>query len=486
MTALRADARLAWSLLRGSPRGEWWRLGLTAAGTALGTVFALAATVVAVIGTRFGGGAHWYTHRLFNDPTTRYGLVMGLLLLILPLLAFLGQCTRIGAVHLEQRLAALRLAGATPRQVRRVQALETGAACGIGALAGLAAFLVLRAVLAAAQPVVVTDGWTWRPTAWPTDVPVPWLAAAAVVLGMPLLATLEARFTLRRAAADPLGVASGGRRPHPRPGRGRLALWALAPLALVAATALQLANMFVLDGRATVHGIYGVAASAGLATVVLSVVGVLYGSAGLALLTGRLAARSGRPALLIAGERLQADPWAGARAHGAVLLAVLAGAGFMGVRRLLIEYLTAPRRFPYSASDLAFYFDGLRLVGAGIVIAFAVAVGGLVVGAVESVVTRRRTLAALAAGGVPRGVLNRAALLETALPLVPAVVLATGCGLLAVAGWWKAVGLDSSYAFPLAEPLLAAVALPAAALLATAASLPLLRRTVHPAQLRYE
>lgn len=483
MTALRADARLAWSLLRGSPNGEWWRLGLTAASTALGTVFALAAVVVAVIGTRFGGGAHWYSHQLFNDRTARSGLVIGLLLLIVPLLAFLGQCTRIGTVQLRQRLAALRLAGATQRQVRRIQALETGTACGIGALAGLAAFLALRAALGALQPVTVADGGALRLTAWPADVPVPWIAAAAVVLGMPLLATLEARFTLRRAATDPLGVASGGRRAYPRPGRGRLALWALAPLALVAATGLQVANMFVLDGRSSV---YGVSAPVGLAAVVLSLVGVLYGSAGLALLTGRLAARSGRPALLIAGERLQADAWAGTRSHGAVLLAVLAGVGFMGVRRLMIEDLTAPYRLPYSAEDLAYYFDGLRLVGAGIVIAFAVAVGGLVVGAVESVVTRRRTLAALAAGGVPRGVLNRAALLETVLPLVPAVVLATGCGLLAVGSWWKAVGLDSSYAFPLLEPLLAAVALPAAALLATAASLPLLRRTVHPAQLRFE
>ncbi|MFJ4845229.1 MULTISPECIES: FtsX-like permease family protein [unclassified Streptomyces] len=474
MTALRADARLAWSLLRGAPRGEWWRLGLTAAGTALGTGFALAAVVVAVIGTRFGGGVHWYTRRLFNDPTARNALATGLVLLLVPLLAFLGQCTRIGALRLERRLAALRLAGATARQVRRIQALETGAACGAGALAGLAAFLVLRAVLAAVQPVAV---------AWPVDVPVPWFAAVAVVLGMPLLATLEARFTLRRAAADPLGAAPGSRRPHPRPGRGRLALWALAPAALVMGTGLHLVNLFVLDGRTVTPA---VTASVTVAAVVLCLVGVVHGSAGLALLSGRLAARSGRPELLIAGERLQADPWAGARARGAVLAAVLAGVGFMGVRRLLIEDLTAPHRYPHSAMGLEYYTDGLRLAGAGIAIAFAVALGALAVGAAESVLTRRRTLAALAAGGVPRSVLNRAALLETALPLVPAAVLATGCGLMAVGGWWKALGLDHSYAFPLLEPLLVAVALPVAALLAAACSLPLLRHAAHPAQLRHE
>lgn len=56
MSALRSDALLAWAMLRGSPRSERWRLALTALGAALGTCFALAAAVVAVIGTRYGSG----------------------------------------------------------------------------------------------------------------------------------------------------------------------------------------------------------------------------------------------------------------------------------------------------------------------------------------------------------------------------------------------------------------------------------------------
>ena len=74
-------------------------------------------------------------------------MVTALLLLLVPVLAFVGQCARIGALQRERRLAALRLAGATPRQVRRISALETGAAGGLGSLAGVAGFLALRAVL---------------------------------------------------------------------------------------------------------------------------------------------------------------------------------------------------------------------------------------------------------------------------------------------------------------------------------------------------
>ncbi|WP_431951793.1 hypothetical protein [Actinacidiphila sp. bgisy167] len=131
MRGLRTDARLAWQVLRGSPPSEWWRLALTALGAALGTGFALAAAVVAAIGTRDDGPPR-YTNNLLNEAGLRPGVIAVLLLLLLPVFAFLGQCTRIGALRREHRLAALRLSGATPRQVRRIAALETGAAGGLG------------------------------------------------------------------------------------------------------------------------------------------------------------------------------------------------------------------------------------------------------------------------------------------------------------------------------------------------------------------
>jgi hypothetical protein len=482
VTALRADALLAWALLRGSPRSERWRLTLTALGAALGTGFALAASVVAVIGTRFGGGPPRYTNDLLNEAGLRPGVIAALLLLVLPVLAFIGQCTRIGALRRERRLAALRLAGAGPRQVRRISALETGAACGLGSLAGLAGFLALRAVLDAGAPAAGADGRAFQVLTWPTDVPVPWPAAIPVVLGLPLLATAEAWFTLRRAAVDPLGVVPSARRPRPRAGRVRLVLWALAPLALLAASALQLLNMLVLEVGETPGYTYPVFLTLAGTIVVLCAIGLLYGTAGLAVVTGRLAARSGRPALLIAGERLQADPWAGARSHAAVLLTTLIGVGFIGVRRMMIDELEAPHRFPYAQTDLDFYLGALDLTGLAITIGLAVTVSGLAVGTAESVMTRRRTLAALSATGVPFGVLGRAALLETALPLVPAIALASTCSLVMEG----ALVAGPAGSMPLLESLLTAAGLLAAALLATATSLPLLRRTVRPAQLRHE
>ncbi|MCT9145627.1 ABC transporter permease, partial [Streptomyces violarus] len=127
--SLRADLRLAWELTRGSDRGEWWRVTLTATGAALATGFAL--TAVALASLR---GHHDvpYAAGLLNQPGTRTGVIVSLLLLLVPVLGFLGQCARIGAVHRDRRLAGLRLAGATPWQVRRIAALETGLACLLG------------------------------------------------------------------------------------------------------------------------------------------------------------------------------------------------------------------------------------------------------------------------------------------------------------------------------------------------------------------
>ncbi|WP_405766781.1 ABC transporter permease [Actinacidiphila glaucinigra] len=472
MSALRSDALLAWAMLRGSPRSERWRLALTALGAALGTCFALAAAVVAVIGTRYGSGPPRYTNGLLNEGGLRPGVITALLLLIVPVLAFVGQCTRIGAVQRERRFAALRLAGATPRQVRRIGALETAAACGLGSLAGMTGFLVLRAVLHAGQRAGGGgDGPQQRALTWPTDVPVPWAAFLAVVLGLPLLATLEAWFTLRRAATDPLGAAVRRRRPR----RFRRVGMLPGPLALLAATGLVLMAMSRDIGPDTPFF-----PATGLA-LPLYLFGLLTSSAGMAAAMGRLASRSGRPALMIAGKRLRADPWAASRAHTAVMLAALIGVGYLTVRRVALGALRAD---PDNDTDyLAFYIGGYDLAGLALLIGVAVTISGLAVSVAESLTARRRTLAALAAAGTPRKVLRRAVLLETALPLAPAIALSVACGL-AITVPFLAAGAWS--ARPLLEAVLIAGGLLAASLLATAASLPLLRYSVHPAQLRYE
>ncbi|MFC9932256.1 FtsX-like permease family protein [Streptomyces sp. NPDC127190] len=449
---LGADLRLAWLLTRGSDRREWWRVGLTAAGAALVTGIGLVSVTLATLDGYYsvpvGAG-------LLNSSSDRAGVVFALLLLLVPVLGFLGQCARVGAVHRDRRLAALRLAGAGAGQVRRIAALETGLACLVGAVpATVAAGVVLLRLWSAPQPVT-------------------WAGLALVAVAVPVLGAAVSALALRRVVASPLGRV---RRVRSTPGPGRA--FRVATVLLVLLVAGTLAAPFAVRPAG-----FPLAQLTVLFLTLLVGAGAVWLTGGTSRLLGRVcAARAERPALLIAAERLHDDPWAAARSHAAVLLVTVVGTGFVGVRQALLAALH--RAGPDSlAADPSYYTTGLDLSGAAILVALGLVLSGLAVGTAESVATRRRGLAAQTAAGVPQSVLRRALLLETALPLAPAVLLA-GTGGMAVGLWYGVLTGHGVLSVPYAA-LLVPVAVYAGCLLAAATALPLLRRSLHPAELRY-
>ncbi|GAA4294162.1 hypothetical protein GCM10023086_05950 [Streptomyces venetus] len=450
MNPLRSDLRLAWELTRGSDRGEWWRVTLTATGAALATGFALAAVALASLR---GSADVSVAEGLLDEPGTRSGVIVGLLLLLVPVLGFLGQCARIGAVHRDRRLAGLRLAGATPWQVRRIAALETGLACLLGS-----------AVATVFSVLFLLRLWD-RPNA------LTWAGIALVAVAVPVLGAVTGALALRRVVASPLGWV---RRVGPRGGRGPGLLF-LAGILVVAVMAL----LTVATTSTAAADRPGGGPPLTLMGAVLAVgAGAVWLSGATARATGRiLAVRARSAATLIAAERLRDDPWSAARTHAAVLLVTVVGTGFLGIRQVLGDVV---RTEEHLAESESYYTTGLDLTGAAIVVAFAITLSGLAVGTAESLATRRRGLAAQAAAGVPRTVLAKALLLETALPLAPAVLLA-GLGGMAIGTWYAAL---SGRAVPWATALVP-LAVHAACLLAAATSLPLLRRTLRPGELRY-
>ncbi|MET8419692.1 FtsX-like permease family protein [Streptomyces sp. NPDC005134] len=445
---MKADARIAWILTRGSDRREWWRISLTAVGALLATGFALAAITVAAVS---GQVSVPYGHGLLNQPGQRAGVVVTLLLLLVPVLGFLGQCARIGAVHRDRRMAGLRLAGASPAQVRRISALESALACLAGSVGGFAVFAA----------VLTGSGHTPPPSAW--------AAFVVVVLVVPVVAALVSALALRRVVASPLGWV---RRVRPEGGQ-RTLLALLIPTVLIAAAAF----LVVLRGSGLDAASFPLLV---FAVVFLTGAGAVWAAGASAAFMGRrLAVRAKSPAVLIAAGRLRDDPWAAARTHAALLLVTVVGVGFVGVREVLLAGL---RGGDYLAEDLDFYTTGIDLAGAAVLVALVISLFGLAVGTAESLANRRRGLAAQAAAGVPHAVLARTLLLETALPLAPAVLLA-GIGGMAV--HLAYAGLVAPGSVPSMLPLLVPVVVYAACLLAAATSLPLLRRTAHPAELRF-
>ncbi|WP_458243809.1 FtsX-like permease family protein [Streptomyces sp. MAI_2237] len=451
---MRADLRLAWLLTRGSDRREWWRAVLTALGAALATGIGFA---IAVLTSMDGYYSVSVGSGLLDSASDRLNVSVALGLLLIPVLGFLGQCARIGAVHRDRRLAALRLAGATPWQTRRIAALESGLAC----LAG--------AVPAAAVAVPLL------PHLWRHPAPAAWTGIAVVAMAVPVLGAAVSALALRRVVASPLGRV---RRTRPTRAPGRLfraATWLLAATTLVILVGPVLSDSPVFA--------FGPVAVFVLALLLSCTAVWLTGSSSRQLGEG-LAVRTRRPAVLIAAERLREDPWAAARTHAGVLLVTVLASGFTGVRQVLLAEVRAKSGEGSLTASLSYYTAGLDLTAAAILVGLALVLTALAVGTAESLATRRRGLAAQVAAGVPRAVLARALLLETALPLAPAVAVA-GIGGFAIGAWYASLTSATVVAPTPGLPLLVPVAVYAACLLAVACSLPLLHRSVRPAELRY-
>jgi hypothetical protein len=234
-------------------------------------------------------------------------LLLGAVLLLVPVVIFIVMATRVAAASREQRLAAIRLVGATRRQAAVVAAVETGLGAVAGTALGWAGYEVGRRILAA---TVTFQGARF----FVDDVVVaPWLLAL-VLAGVPLLATLTTIVALSRVQAGPLGTSRHGRR---RPPSARRALPLAAGIGgLLAAAPLRR----VADGE-TGENLDNLAPL----FVILTIVGFVVIGPWLCLLAGRGLARvSRRVPGMIAARRIASDPSATFRAVGVVVLAVFA------------------------------------------------------------------------------------------------------------------------------------------------------------------
>ncbi|MEV4518786.1 FtsX-like permease family protein [Micromonospora tulbaghiae] len=257
-------------------------------------------------------------------PRAAIDLILGVAAggLLFPVLVFIGTATRLGAARREQRFAAMRLVGATPRQISVVAAVEAALAAAAGAAAGFAAFFAFRGQLAGIP-------FTGMPF-FPGDMAIGAPEALLVALGVPAGAAAAAWVALRRVRISPLGVS---RRVTPRPPRA----YRLIPLALGLA-GLGFALVYrppTSDGQTALF----------LPALLLVMVGLITGGPWLTMVGARaMAARASRPAALIAARRLADNPAAGFRAVSGVMLALFVTTVAVGVMgTIAYERGPAPR-----------------------------------------------------------------------------------------------------------------------------------------------
>ena len=232
------------------------------------------------------------------------------LALLFPVLIFTAAATRLSAARREQRFAAMRLAGAAPRQVSVISAVESTGAAVVGTAAGFGLFFGLRTP-AAAIP------FTGMPF-FPGDLSLSLADILLVAIGVPVAAAIAARLALRRVHISPLGVS---RRATPRPPRA----WRVIPLLAGVGELVFFAGV----GRpATTNG----QIEAYLPGFLLIMAGLVIAGPWLTMIGSRvLARRASRPAALIAARRLADNPRAGFRAISGLILALFVTSVSVGV-----------------------------------------------------------------------------------------------------------------------------------------------------------
>ncbi|HEX6472190.1 MAG TPA: FtsX-like permease family protein [Streptosporangiaceae bacterium] len=220
--------------------------------------------------------------------------------LLFPVLMFVGTAARLAATRREQRFAAMRLVGATPRQVSLISTVESTISALAGTIIGFGLFFVFRGPLAA---IPVTGA-----PFFPADLSLNPADVLLVAIGVPAAAAAAAWAALRRVRISPLGVS---RRVTPRAPRA----YRLVPLVA------GIAELAYWVGRRP--GTTAGQIQAFLPGFFVIMVGLVIAGPWLTMAGSRvIAGRTRRAAGLVAARRLADNPRVAFRAISGLVLAL--------------------------------------------------------------------------------------------------------------------------------------------------------------------
>jgi hypothetical protein len=252
----------------------------------------------------------------YDTSTLEAILAVGALALLFPVLILISTATRLAAARREQRFAAIRLTGGTPRQVSVISTVEASLSALAGVAAGFGLYLLLHPLLLDAP------SFTGEPFA-PGDLSLRLADVLVVAIGVPVAAAVAARIAMRRVRISPLGVTRRVTPPAPRAWRMIPLLAGLAELAYFAwAGPPKNANDQVL--------VYFLG-------FLLTMAGVVIAGPWLTMVGSRvLAQRTSRPATLIAGRRLGDNPRAAFRSVSGLILALFITSAAIGITTTIL------------------------------------------------------------------------------------------------------------------------------------------------------
>jgi hypothetical protein len=244
-----------------------------------------------------------------SGSVLQFILVGGAVALLLPVLILIATASRLSAARREERFAAMRLVGATPRQTSVVAGVEAAVAAAVGVAFGFGLFFLLR-------PLLYRVPFTGAPMAQ-GDLSLQRIDILLVVIGVPIAAVFSALLALRRVQTSPLGV---HRRTTSAPPRIFRIIPLLAGVALLA----------YFDAAGKPSDVGGQLLELLLGFVLL-IVGLILAGPWFTTAGARLMAnRANRPATLIAGRRLLDNPKMAFRFISGLVLALFVTSAMVG------------------------------------------------------------------------------------------------------------------------------------------------------------
>jgi hypothetical protein len=341
------------------------------------------AVTTALLLTVIGGALVFWQWTTDLAGTYQMLSVLALALLVVPLAALGGAAARLSARRRDDRLATLRLLGATPGLVARMTVLESTVIAVLGSLVGVLLYL-------AGMPLVglipfggeaIGAGSLW----------VGFRLLAAVVASVAVLAALSAALGLRQVTISPLGVRT--RQTAPRVHWFRLVLG----VAAIVAAYLGLTIYSAFDDFAVMIGIFGTAFAVGVG--ILNLIGPLAVSIA-AKVSLRMAST---PAKLIAARGILEFPKAAWRQVSGVamtsFIAVVAGSGVA----LLDSFVASGS----SAEELNLIADVRTGILITLVCSFLMVACSVGVNQAAAILDRRDLYVSLDRLGMPREVIEK-------------------------------------------------------------------------------
>ncbi|WP_120006312.1 FtsX-like permease family protein [Nesterenkonia muleiensis] len=378
----------------------------------------------------------------WNTPTDEVGytvLAVSLVgLLIVPLVTLGSATARLAARSRDDRLATLRLLGATSARVRRIAVAEVTVIAALGVTIGTA--------LSAALPFLLSLLTVYGKPLQAAELWLPWWLTAAIPPALIAVAATSGMLGLRQVMLSPLGVRT--RQDAPR----------LSWLRLVAAVAVL--GIAVLVVQTASEGWGAVVVVIVLAVAVLAVMAVL-GLAGPFMVSRAArwrARRTSDPARLIAARGVIDDPRASWREVSALALAtfVLIPAGSM------LGYLdtiqSSASREIMTTDQLLMFADARTMVIALTAVSFLVVACQIAITQTAAVIERRELYVVLDRIGMPTAELNRSRRMRVTMPANVAVIgsaIAAG----ALAFWVVLMALVTAPLFVVAIVIVLAVGL---------------------------